>query len=507
MKETESRSMDEVSNEKGTEQDKLNGVQNKEKQDILDVNDKDNTEPKENQNPHKPCSLALLFNKLFPNSDEYYREQGKKGENIVKIRHFLNNLTPDTLNKVVKLPMSSKNNYQLIDNISHWEAHNNELINNLGLILPEKRVRMVNLSEERADDNKLFNFFNLDVFKEMNKQIKTGNAIKSMFLSTMAEQFLLKTKSEQKATQISFALGSVVSCDILLPVVDVFDAFIDFLTNITNVIEFEKANKNLTVDIHDILNISKRIVEIPNVIQSTKDDVFNDLKSLIKDICSDKDKCLLRDDYMNFICNDFLQSFIVLEKNAFMSTDKNKDFFCKLRKSIYKLCNNMGLEADLTSNIVNTIYQNLGIAKVGTLFSQYTDIERKNIDKINKFNENFFKKLQEHKWNDLFVNLKDTLNALNEKCRKQLEMANNESTKEQNNPLTAMNKENLNLSSPFETKKSIPEGIAGCCVGSIVNTGCCLFNTYSDCAELARNIKASFSKEDTNKQQKENVIR
>lgn len=252
------------------------------------------------------------------------------------------------------------------------------------------------------------------------------------------------------------------------------------------------------------MNISKLIVEIPDAIQSTKDDVFNDLSSLIKCICSDNGQCLLKDDYIKFICSDFLKSFLGLKNNGVISQDKNKDFYYKLMESINKFCNNIGLETDSTSNIGNTISQNLGIEKVGTWHS-YTPIERDNINKINEFNENFFKKLQEHKWNDSFMNLKNTLNALNEKCRKKLEMASNESTKEQNNLLNVMNKENLNHPSSVE-KKSIPESIAGCCIGSIVNTGCCLFNTYSECVELARNIKANFNTTHINNAEQSSVV-
>lgn len=194
MKETEKISVNEESDGKGTDQDKLSEVQNKEKQDILDVHDKDNTKPKENQNPHKPCSLALLFNTLFPKSDVYYDGEGQNGKNIVKIRQFLNNLTPDDLNNVVKLPMSSKNDYQLIDNISNWEIQNRDLVDKLGLILPEKKARIAKIS----DDKELFNiFFNSDFFTQINKQLKD-----SIISIPLAQQFLLKTTSKQKANQI-----------------------------------------------------------------------------------------------------------------------------------------------------------------------------------------------------------------------------------------------------------------------------------------------------------------
>ena len=134
MKETENSLVNEVSDGKGTDQDKLNEVQNKEKQDILDVHDKDNTKPKENQNPHEPCLLALFFQKLFPNSDDYYEDQGELYKDIVKIKNVLNSIKEEDVNSLFVIP-KQKTNATDDDDYSLRPLNGKEIIEEM-----EKRV-------------------------------------------------------------------------------------------------------------------------------------------------------------------------------------------------------------------------------------------------------------------------------------------------------------------------------------------------------------------------------
>ena len=144
MKETENGLVNEVSDGKGTDQDKLSEVQNKEKQDILDVHDKDNTKPKENQNPHKPCSLALLFNTLFPASDKYYKDHGGLYEDIVKIKNVLNSIKEEDVNSLFVIP-KQKTNATDDDDYSLRTLNKKEFIEEMEKRVIDEKHRLDNL--------------------------------------------------------------------------------------------------------------------------------------------------------------------------------------------------------------------------------------------------------------------------------------------------------------------------------------------------------------------------
>ena len=286
----------------------------------------------------------------------------------------------------------------------------------------------------------------------------------------------------------------------IVPILNIFNLISEASNDL---VEQEEQKQNIGKEIFKKANIGKE----DDKLVDEKDYTFEDeCKNIVKQlVTNEKGECMLNKNEIGFVSENLLKT-----------TYKDKDTFCiSLINILNSMCRaNYDLSKMKIENILNNIQR---------IFPKEQPKQQKSgffgwVAKVANFINNLFPPKSQ-----LEIQINSFITALNNRNKQQTTKQSesiiksfmqrvpelNDAIKKTNDELkidvSNIDGEEENENN-YVLKRTIPESIGHCFGNILCNIGGCCFNTYLDCDEMTRNIKANDSKESINTQQNESVI-